>query len=66
MAIFSNFGSRDVSAIIPLSALLDFPEFPTIFRSRFRSGRILAGVRKMRCVNVLARIREAWPGAAGW
>lgn len=58
MGVFSNFGPFE---FVPqyLVRPLDFPEFPIILKRRFRSGRISAGVKKMRCVNVLARIGEA-------
>jgi len=42
--------------------LLDFPKIPTIFRLCVGSGRIPAAVKKMRCINVLVRIREAGRG----
>jgi hypothetical protein len=65
MGVFSNFGPFE---FVPqyLVRPLDFGEFPTILRRRFRSGPISAGVKKMRRVNVLAGIGETRTEGAAW
>ena len=66
MGVFSNFGPFE---FVPqyLVRPLDFPEFPTILKRRFRSGRIL-GWREENALRQCFSTHSAKPGreAAAW